>query len=82
MSAEDLASAIAGGSMELYNHCAGIGNKMAGRRILVRKDKIAAGHPAVHCYAAEGRATTMCGALLSLGYSASEAFRAVPLAAR
>jgi Holliday junction DNA helicase RuvA len=77
MSVEDLASAIAGGSMELLTSVPGVGKKMAGRLILELKDKIAAGAAAVHVTPPGEGDSDVLGALLSLGYSASEASRAV-----
>jgi Holliday junction DNA helicase RuvA len=55
----------------------GIGKKLAGRLILELKDKIAAGGAAIR-FAPIGEGDgDVIGALLSLGYSASEASRAV-----
>jgi Holliday junction DNA helicase RuvA len=77
MGAEELVSAIASGSEELLTSVPGIGKKLAGRLILELKDKIAAGGAAIR-FAPIGEGDgDVIGALLSLGYSASEASRAV-----
>ncbi len=77
MSAEDLVSAIAGGSIELLTSVPGIGKKLAGRLILELKDKINAGAASVRVVPADEGDGDVIGALLSLGYSATEASRAV-----
>ena len=77
MSAEELVSAIAGGSMELLTSVPGIGKKLAGRLILELKDKINAGAASVRVIPMEEGDGDVVGALLSLGYSATEASRAV-----
>jgi Holliday junction DNA helicase RuvA len=77
MSAEQLVSAIAGGSMELLTSVPGIGKKLAGRLILELKDKIAAGAVMVRVVPVGEGDGDIVGALLSLGYSATEASRAV-----
>jgi holliday junction DNA helicase RuvA len=77
MGAEELVSAIASGSEELLTSVPGIGKKLAGRLILELKDKITAGGAAMR-FAPIGEGDgDVIGALLSLGYSASEAARAV-----
>jgi len=73
LSPKELALAIAGESLELLTSVPGIGKKLAGRLILELKDKIVAGEglsPGV----GDG---DVIAALLALGYSASEASRAV-----
>jgi Holliday junction DNA helicase RuvA len=77
MSPEELASAIAGGSMELLTSVSGIGKKLAGRLILELKDKITAGAAFVRVVPMGDGDGDVIGALLSLGYSATEASRAV-----
>jgi len=77
MSAEELASAIAGGSMELLTTVPGIGKKLAGRLILELKDKISTGAATTHLISIGEGDGDVIGALLSLGYSAIEASRAV-----
>ena len=77
MSIERLATAIVSGSAELLTEIPGIGKKMADRLILELKEKISAGWittPAAQL--AEGN-TEVVAALTSLGYSVSEATRAV-----
>jgi Holliday junction DNA helicase RuvA len=77
MSAEELMSAIAGGSLELLTSVPGIGKKLAGRLILELKDKITAGGATVRVVPLGEGDGDIIGALLSLGYSATEASRAV-----
>lgn len=77
MSIERLTMAIATGSVELLTEVPGIGKKMANRLILELKDKLGAGWittPGVQL--AEENAEVIA-ALTSLGYSVSEATRAV-----
>ena len=77
MNVEQLSVAIASGSADLLTQVPGIGKKMANRLILELKDKIAAGWVSVAtAEMAEGNADVLA-ALTSLGYSASEATRAV-----
>ena len=77
MNVEQLSVAIASGSADLLTQVPGIGKKMANRLILELKDKIAAGWVSVATAGmAEGNADVLA-ALTSLGYSASEATRAV-----
>jgi holliday junction DNA helicase RuvA len=77
MSAEELVSAIAGGSMDLLTSVPGIGKKLAGRLILELKDKIITGAAAVQVVPVSEGDSDIIGALLSFGYSATEASRAV-----
>ena len=77
MDIEQLTMAIATGNAELLTGIPGIGKKMANRLVLELKDKIGAGlitAPAVQL--AEENADVLA-ALTSLGYSASEATRAL-----
>ena len=77
MSLEQLTLAIATGNRELLTVVPGVGKKVAERLILELKDKIAAGWvvaPAVEFAEAN---TDVLAALTALGYSASEASRAV-----
>ncbi len=77
MSVERLAMAIATGSADMLTIVPGIGKKMASRLILELKEKIGAawiGAPAAEL-AQEN--TEVLAALTSLGYSVSEASRAV-----
>jgi len=77
MEVEQLTMAIATGSTDLLVGVPGIGKKMAHRLVLELKDKIAAGWvAAAEALPAEGNAEVLA-ALTSLGYSASEATRAV-----
>jgi len=77
LSSEELVSAIAGGSMELLTSVPGIGKKLAGRLILELKDKIAAGAASLRLVHMGEGDSDIISALLSLGYSATEASRAV-----
>ena len=77
MSLDQLTMAIATGSTDLLTAIPGIGKKVANRLILELKDKIGAGWittPGIQL--AEENADVMA-TLTSLGYSASEASRAV-----
>jgi Holliday junction DNA helicase RuvA len=77
MSLEQLILAIATGNRELLTVVPGVGKKVAERLILELKDKIAAGWvtaPAVEFAEAN---VDVLAALTALGYSASEASRAV-----
>jgi Holliday junction DNA helicase RuvA len=77
MSVEQLVSAIAGGSEELLTSVPGIGKKLAGRLILELKDKINTGWAGARVVPVGEGDGEVVGALLGLGYSASEASRAV-----
>jgi len=77
MDIEQLTMAIATGNAELLTGIPGIGKKMASRLVLELKDKIAIGlvtTPVAEL--AQGNADVL-SALTSLGYSASEATRAL-----
>lgn len=77
MNVEQVTMAIATGSIELLTTIPGIGKKMAERLIVELKDKIGAGlitTPAT--YLAQENADVLA-ALTSLGYSVSEASRAI-----
>jgi len=76
MSVEKLTMAIATGSADLLTIIPGIGKKMANRLILELKDKIGAGLITVPA-AQLAEETEVLAALTSLGYSVSEATRAV-----
>ncbi len=77
MNVEQAVTAIATGSVDLLTIVPGIGKKMAGRLILELKDKIAAGLISIPAsQLARGNADVLA-ALTSLGYSVSEASRAV-----
>ncbi len=77
LSVEQLVSAIAGGSEELLTSVPGIGKKLAGRLILELKDKISTGWTGSKVVPVGEGDGEVVSALLSLGYSASEASRAV-----
>jgi Holliday junction DNA helicase RuvA len=77
MSVEQLASAIAGGSEELLTSVPGIGKKLAGRLILELKDKISTGWAGAKLVPVSEGDGEVVSALLGLGYSSSEASRAV-----
>ena len=77
MSLEQLTMALATGNRDLLTAVPGVGKKVAERLILELKDKIAAGWittPAVELAEVN---TDVLAALTALGYSASEASRAV-----
>jgi Holliday junction DNA helicase RuvA len=77
MSLEQLIMAIATANRELLTVVPGVGKKLAERLILELKDKVAAGWvsaPAIELVEAN---TDVLAALTALGYSASEASRAV-----
>lgn len=77
MSAGELVSAIASSSEELLTSVPGIGKKLAGRLILELKDKVATGWVGTHVMPTGEGDGEVLSALLSLGYTASEASRAV-----
>ena len=77
MNVEQVTMAIATGSIELLTTIPGIGKKMAERLIVELKDKIGAGLIATPAtYLAQENADVLA-ALTSLGYSVSEASRAI-----
>ena len=77
MNVEQVATAIATGSVDLLTAIPGIGKKMAERLILELKDKIGAGLIAIPAAQLAQENTEVIAALTSLGYSVSEASRAV-----
>ena len=77
MSGEKLTMAIAAGSADLLTEIPGIGKKMAERLILELKGKLAAGWPGAPAAELTQENTEVLAALTSLGYSISEATRAV-----
>jgi Holliday junction DNA helicase RuvA len=77
MSLEQLTLAIATGNRELLTVVPGVGKKVAERLILELKDKIAAGWVAAPAVEFAEANTDVLAALTALGYSASEASRAV-----
>ena len=77
MSAERLTMAIATGSVDLLTSVSGVGKKLASRLILELKEKIGAGWAGAPVAEIAEENTEVLAALTSLGYSASEASRAV-----
>ena len=77
MRVEQLTMAIATGSTELLTTVPGIGRKMADRLVLELKDKIGAGLVASPAGLIAGEHAEVLAALTSLGYSVTEASRAV-----
>ncbi len=77
MSVEQLVSAIAAGSEELLTSVPGIGKKLAGRLILELRDKVKTGWTGARVVPVGEGDGEVVAALLGLGYSASEASRAV-----
>ncbi len=77
MSLEQLTLAIATGNRELLTVVPGVGKKVAERIILELKDKIAAGWVTVPAVEFAEANVDVLAALTALGYSASEASRAV-----
>ena len=77
MSLEQLTMAIATGSTDLLTSIPGIGKKVAARLVLELKDKVAAGWVTTPAAQLAEENTDVLAALVSLGYSASEASRAV-----
>ena len=77
MNAEKLTMAIATGSADLLTGIPGIGKKMADRLILELKEKIGAGWVTTPAAELAQENTDVLSALISLGYSVSEANRAV-----
>ncbi|MBA7649813.1 Holliday junction ATP-dependent DNA helicase RuvA [subsurface metagenome] len=74
---EQITTAIATGSIEMLEMIPGIGKKVANRIILELKDKIGAGWIATPATELARENTDVLAALTSLGYSASEATKAV-----
>ena len=77
MNVEQVATAIVTGSVDLLTVIPGIGKKMAERLVLELKDKIGAGLIATPAAQLARENTDVLAALTSLGYSVSEASRAV-----
>jgi len=77
MSVEKLTMAIVTGSADLLTMIPGIGKKMAHRLILELKEKIGAGFITTPAAQLAQENTDVMAALTSLGYSVSEASRAV-----
>jgi len=77
MSAEQLTMAIATGSADLLTVIPGIGKKVANRLILELKEKIGAGWITTPATQLAQENTDVFAALTSLGYSVSEATKAV-----
>ncbi len=77
MGMEKLTMAIATGSADLLTEIPGIGKKMAHRLILELKEKIGAGWLGVPAAELAQENADVLAALTSLGYSVSEANRAV-----
>ncbi len=77
MNVEKLTMAIATGSTDLLAEVPGIGKKMANRIILELKEKIGAGWLGVPAAELAQENAEVLAALTSLGYSVSEATRAV-----
>ena len=77
MSLEQLTMAVATGSTDLLTSIPGIGKKVADRLVLELKDKVAAGWVTTPAAQLAEENTDVLTALVSLGYSASEASRAV-----
>ncbi len=77
MSAEQLVTAIATGSVDLLTVIPGIGKKVATRIVLELKEKIGSGWISTPATLLAQENTDVLAALTSLGYSAPEAARAV-----
>ncbi len=77
MNVEQVSAAIATGNVDLLTTVPGIGKKIAGRLVLELKDKIGAGIVAAPSSQLAQENTDVLAALTSLGYSVSEASRAV-----
>ncbi len=77
MNVEQVSMAIATGSVDLLKAIPGIGKKMAERIVLELKDKIGAGLVAIPTAQIAQENADVLAALTSLGYSVSEASRAI-----
>ena len=77
LDAEQLSGAIAGGNVELLTQIPGIGKKLASRLVLELKDKMGLAWAGIPQGAAARENADAQSALISLGYSAQEAARAV-----
>jgi Holliday junction DNA helicase RuvA len=77
MNVEQLSMAIATGSTDLLTVVPGVGKKMASRIILELKEKIGAAWIAAPAAQLAQENSDVLAALISLGYSATEASRAI-----
>ena len=77
MNTDQLTMAIATGNADLLTTVPGVGKKIASRIVLELKDKIGAGWITTAITEVAQENTDVLGALISLGYSAAEASRAV-----
>lgn len=77
LSAEQLASAIVGGNVDLLTQVPGIGRKTAGRVVLELKSKLEKGWEGVLTPALSPDDADVVAALTALGYSVREATQAV-----
>ncbi len=77
MNVEQISMAIATGSTDLLTMVPGVGKKMASRLILELKEKIGAAWIAAPAAQLAQENTDVIAALISLGYSVTEASRAV-----
>lgn len=77
LSPEQLSTAIATGSADMLTMIPGIGKKVASRIVLELKEKIGAGWIATPATQVAQENTDVLAALTSLGYSATEAVKAV-----
>jgi Holliday junction DNA helicase RuvA len=77
MSTESLAAAVTTGNADLLTGIPGIGKKMANRLVLELKDKLGAGWAIAPAAQVAQENADVLAALTSLGYSVSEATRAV-----
>jgi len=77
MDPEQLTMAIATGNTDILTTVPGIGKKIASRIVLELKDKIGTGWITTAVAEVAQENTDVLGALISLGYSAAEASRAV-----
>ena len=77
MNTDQLTMAIATGNADLLTDIPGVGKKIASRIVLELKDKIGAGWITPAATEITQENTDVLGALVSLGYSAAEASRAI-----
>jgi Holliday junction DNA helicase RuvA len=77
MDVKQLAVAIASGNSEMLIQIPGIGRKMAGRLVVELKDKITAGWAALPDLEITDDSADVLAALTSLGYSVTEATKAI-----
>ena len=77
MNVDQLSMAIATGSTDILTTVPGIGKKMADRLVLELKDKVGAGLVATPAARLAQENTDVLSALVSLGYSVTEATQAV-----